>query len=93
MSLLRTHRHPQGRTGTGLGLEIISGLWVMVWLPSQPSGQVPISQMVLVLPAIQVLPVGPRTSEQEIQLQISTAPLVSGWRPAHTQASERGRAA
>lgn len=93
MSLLRTLRHPQGHAGTGPGLEIISGRWVMMWPPSQPSGQVPISQMVLALPAIQVLPVGPRTSEQEIQLQIFAAPLVSGWRPAHAQASERGRAA
>lgn len=93
MSLLRTHRHPQGLAGTGLGLEIIFGLWVMIWLPSQPFGQVPIYQMVLALPAIQVLPVGPRTNEQEIQLHIFTAPLVSRWSPAHIQASERGSVA
>lgn len=42
--------------------------------------------MVTDLPATQVLPVGPDTKEQEIQLQIFTSPLVSEWSPAHSQA-------
>lgn len=43
--------------------------------PTQPSSRVPVFQMVPALLAIQGLPVGPDTNEQEIQLQIFTAPL------------------
>ena len=45
--------------------------------------------MVPALPATQVLPVGPHTKEQEIQLQIFTAFLVSEWSPAHIQSGLR----
>lgn len=46
MPLLRTQGHPQGGTGAGLGLEIISGQWVM----TQPFSRVQIHQLIPALP-------------------------------------------
>ena len=46
MPLLRTQGHPQGCTGTGLGLEIIFGQWVM----TQPFSRVQIHQLIPALP-------------------------------------------
>ena len=48
MPLLRTQGHPQGGTGAGLGLEIISGQWVM----TQPFSRVQIHQLIPALPPL-----------------------------------------
>lgn len=87
MPLLRTRRHPQGHTRTRLGLEIIFGRWVVMWLlpPSHPAG-----------PSLSNGPCsashpGPSYWAWHQWAGNSTAdlycPFGSGRSPAHTQAS------